>query len=408
MAYFRKRGASWSYTIDVGKDPKTGNRMQKTKSGFRTKTEAKSAAALLEVDLQKGRNVRNKDPLFKDFADEWIAVYKATGLVKSSSVHVRSDAIKVLNRYFGFVRLKEIDPRDYQNMILKLRNIDKLSINYIKSVHATASLIFKKAMEFEMIYVNPSSFALMPAEKKSVEDLEMESIEDNYLEKDELIQFLKVTLRKGMPGDYEIFTTLAYTGMRAGELCALMPKDIDYENNKIRITKTLFNPNNKNGDHEILTPKTKKANRTIYIDQDLAKILKRYKVRYSERSLKNRIVESEFFFRKTGKGQGKPFSVRTIEYRFKRLLSFTGIKKEISPHALRHTHTSLLAEAGVSLEEIMERLGHKDDKITREVYLHKTKVMQEIAIEKKKDAVNKFGELMKSEQSVSISKIHIL
>ena len=42
---------------------------------------------------------------------------------------------------------------------------------------------------------------------------------------------------------FEVFTTLAYTGMR-GELLALKWSDIDFENNTISITKTYYNPNN--------------------------------------------------------------------------------------------------------------------------------------------------------------------
>lgn len=49
----------------------------------------------------------------------------------------------------------------------------------------------------------------------------------------------------------------------------------------------------------------------------------------------------------------------------KRLLTIAGLNEELTPHSLRHTHTSLLAEAGVSLEQIMDRLGHSDDKITK-------------------------------------------
>jgi integrase len=58
------------------------------------------------------------------------------------------------------------------------------------------------------------------------------------------------------------------------------------------------------------------------------------------------------------------------------------------PHSLRHTHTSLLAEAGVELLQIMERLGHTDDETTTRVYLHITK-------DRKKEASQKFGELMR-------------
>ena len=72
-----------------------------------------------------------------------------------------------------------------------------------------------------------------------------------------------------------------------------------------------------------------------------------------------------------------------------RMLKLSGLNEELTPHSLRHTHTSLLAEARVGLEEIMERLGHADDEITRKVYLHVTKTM-------KKEASQKFSELMKS------------
>jgi integrase len=44
--------------------------------------------------------------------------------------------------------------------------------------------------------------------------------------------------------------------------------------------------------------------------------------------------------------------------------------KVISPHAFRHTHASLLLQSGVPVKEVSERLGHKDVKITLEIYTH--------------------------------------
>lgn len=61
--------------------------------------------------------------------------------------------------------------------------------------------------------------------------------------------------------------------------------------------------------------------------------------------------------------------------------------KNIHPHSFRHTHTSLLAEAGVPLEVIQDRLGHSDDSVTKEIYLHITKKLQN-------DAAEKFANLM--------------
>lgn len=71
------------------------------------------------------------------------------------------------------------------------------------------------------------------------------------------------------------------------------------------------------------------------------------------------------------------------------LLKIAELNTNLTPHSLRHTHTSLLAEAGVSLPQIMERLGHKDEDTTKNVYLHVTKEM-------KKEASQKFKELMEN------------
>lgn len=78
-----------------------------------------------------------------------------------------------------------------------------------------------------------------------------------------------------------------------------------------------------------------------------------------------------------------------------RLLAISKLTPDLTPHSLRHTHTSLLAEAGVALEQIMGRPGHSDNQITTNVYLHVTKEM-------KKEASQKFSELLRSLRSVKI------
>jgi len=50
---------------------------------------------------------------------------------------------------------------------------------------------------------------------------------------------------------------------------------------------------------------------------------------------------------------------------------------------------TLFTEAGVALEQIMDRLGHSDDQITKNVYLHVTKEM-------KKEASQQLAQLMRS------------
>jgi integrase len=96
-----------------------------------------------------------------------------------------------------------------------------------------------------------------------------------------------------------------------------------------------------------------------------------------------------FIFAKIDRQPGYPIFVKTVENRMARLLKLAGLNPGLTPHSLRHTHTSLLAEAMVGLEEIMDRLGNCNDETTKNVYLHVTK-------ELKKEASHKFAQLMRN------------
>ena len=53
---------------------------------------------------------------------------------------------------------------------------------------------------------------------------------------------------------------------------------------------------------------------------------------------------------------------------FQHTLSKTLREEGINAHLLRHTHTTVLAEIGVSAKAIAERLGHADATITQNLY----------------------------------------
>ena len=135
----------------------------------------------------------------------------------------------------------------------------------------------------------------------------------------------------------------------------------------------------------------KSSKRVIEVDDLVIAELEAHRAEQNVVKMKFRktYYDKDFIFAMTGENCGYPIYVKKIENRMARMLKLSGLNEELTPHSLRHTHTSLLAEAKVGLEEIMERLGHADDEITRKVYLHVTKTM-------KKEASQKFSELMKS------------
>ena len=127
-------------------------------------------------------------------------------------------------------------------------------------------MILNYALSLEQIKSNPTDFFKMPKKKMEVADIEAENINEIFPEKEELSHFLKVTAEDGLESDMLIFTTLAYTGLRIGELVALKWSDIDMNKKSLRITKTYYNPNNNKKNFTLLTLKTRGSIRTIIID----------------------------------------------------------------------------------------------------------------------------------------------
>lgn len=381
-------GAKWSFRLDAGINPKTGKRKQIERGGFKTKAEAEAAAAKLYAELTDGTYVEESDITFEEFAKEWLSEYKTT--VKTSTIRVRKHEIARLMDYFAKLKMRSITRKKYQDALNDLKKRGYAD-NTIEGAHGTGRMIFKKAVEWGMIKVDPTEYAYVPKSQKTVEELEQEKEVPNYLEKEELALFLRTAKDKGLEQDYPIFLTLAYTGMRVGELCALKWSDIDFAEQTISITKTYYNPNNNTKKYKLLPPKTKESKRTIDVDPAVLDELEKHRATQNKVRMRKRDTyhDKDFVFADIKRYPGYPVYIKKIENRMARLLKLAGLDESLTPHSLRHTHTSLLAEARVNLETIMERLGHKDDETTRHVYLHVTK-------SQKKEASQKFAELMRS------------
>ena len=382
-------GAKWAFTVDIGIDPLTGKRKQKVKSGFNTKQEAEEAAATLIHEINEGTYVEETDKTFVDFANEWLPVYSESKDVKPGTIRVRLHEIGRLLPFFAKLKLKDITRKMYQDALNDLKD-QGLSDSTREGINRTGRMIFRKALELELIKKDPTEFAYVKKDKKTIEQLEVEEV-PNYLEKEELALFLETAKQNGLEHDYLVFLILAYTGMRVGELVALKWKDVDFLNHTISITKTYYNPNNNTVEYQLVTPKTRKSRRKIVVDEDVIQALKDHKEAQNQVRLRlgDDYYNRDFIFAKMERQFGYPIVIKNVRDRMKRLLRIAGLNEELTPHSLRHTHTSLLAEANVSLEQIMDRLGHTDDQITKNVYLHVTKEM-------KKEASQKFSELMRS------------
>nr|WP_285842948.1 site-specific integrase [Rummeliibacillus stabekisii] len=325
---------------------------------------------------------------FCEFANQWLPIYSESKDVKPGTIRVRLHEINKLLPYFAQLKLKDITRKGYQDTLNHLKERG-YSDSTRGGIHRTGRMIFRKALELELIKKDPTEFAYLKKDKKTIEQLEEEEI-PKYLEKEELALLLKTAKEQGLELDYLIFLILSYTGIRVGELVALKWKDIDFINQTISITKTYYNPNN-TVQFQLVTPKTKQSRRKVVVDEVVIDALKQHKENQEKiiKQLGDAYTNQHFIFAKTERQPGYPIVVKIVQLRMARLLKLANLNTELTPHSLRHTHTSLLAEAGVALEQIMDRLGHSDDQITKNVYLHVTKEM-------KKEASQKFSQLMRS------------
>ena len=197
---------------------------------------------------------------------------------------------------------------------------------------------------------------------KPVKDDRKARIEDKYLEPEELQKLLNEFKN---PKYRALTHFLALTGCRIGEALALTMDDID--GNYIHITKTY----DWSAGALMDTPKTAESIRDIYIQSELVSFLRQYKKDRLQWQLVQGCRSNLLFFTSTGK--------YLIYSRYQKELSkaSAAIGHRISPHALRHTHASILAAQGMSYDAIARRLGHSDSKITREVYMHVTQKLKE-------------------------------
>lgn len=378
-----KQGFKWVCVADGPTDPVTGKRKQITRRADGKKEAEKRVQDALDKLAEYGSDgaVLKNQP-FDKIAAEWLEVY-SKGKVKKSTIRVREKESKILNRYIAKTHVDKVTHKVYQKIINDLDD-QKYARTTIEGVHTTANMIFKHAIKNNLRKDNPCLGTVIPVKMLTVEEIENVTIEEKYLEKNELAEFLAVVREHGLSQDTEIFYLLAFSGMRSGELCALKWSDINFETKEVRVTKTLYNPQNNMKEYELTPPKTKGSIRTFNIDESVLELLKAYQKKQAKFKMKYRqdfedFHDKHFIF---CRDNGYPYIQKSILTRMARILKKTSIKKEATPHIFRHTHISMLAEAEVDLKTIMRRVGHDDPETTMKIYTHVTEKMKKDADQK--------------------------
>ena len=149
------------------------------------------------------------------------------------------------------------------------------------------------------------------------------------------------------------FKARIQTGLRAGELWGLQWGDIDWNDGRIHVRRSLWR-----GSFQI--PKTKSAIRKVDISATLLLDLKRWKLACP-------VSDDDLIF---PSHEGRRVNHENVMNRyFHPLLRRAGIR-HVSFHSLRHSNASLRIASGQNIKYISTQLGHSSVKITLDTYGH--------------------------------------
>lgn len=365
----KKNGQTvYQASLYLGVDKITGKKVRttitaKTKKGVKTKAQQKQA------DFERRGSTVYKEVKIKyyhELVSLWFETYKHS--VKPNTIISTENKLKNhLLPIFGDLQLTKITPAMVQTVVnnwaAKARTkttsneqVKGITINF-KVLHNYNKQILEHGVRLNLLESNPAKDVIVPKRP----DLPSDKI--FYLDKEKLKIFLdNLSEREDTYRNYydaTLYKFLLATGCRIGEALALDWDDIDFDKQTVSITKTL------NGHREINTPKTKSSIRTIDIDNQTISLLKTYKRRQQQEAWllgrSEHLVFSIF--------EDRYPNVQTHRNRLNRFTKRIGLGT-ISFHAFRHTHATLLLNAGVQYKQLQLRLGHSKISMTMDIYAH--------------------------------------
>lgn len=231
-------------------------------------------------------------------------------------------------------KITSIDIRNYINHLSDLKKSDKTIARNIVSIKN----LFNYLMKEEKIKVNPCEKIESPKLKKTL---------PKTLNETEVNALLNFNAKTPLEYRNKAMIELLYAaGLRVSELVNLSLNDVDLIDCYVRV----FGKG--------------KKERIVPLAQVTVDILSKYINNYRNYLLKGYLTD-KMFISSYGKGITRQGFFKIL----KNLAKEQGIKKDFSPHTLRHSFATHLLEYGADLRSIGEMLGHENIKTTQ-IYTH--------------------------------------
>ena len=386
---FEKKDGTPVYRTNVylGVDILTGKQVRTTATGRTRKMCEMKAKQAIDTFINNGRTTARKKVNFKTFSaltDSWFKSYKLT--VKAHSIRVMNNFLKV----YILPSLGQCQPDKISSLLVQeIVNEWASNANTSKIINGKRekgkykdyklllniiSRIFDYPIRLGELDMNPAKRVIAPKLKiKSVKRIK-------YFDNNELKCFLLYLDNLEPSIDNQLQSTLYHfllaTGLRIGEALAINWSDFDFDQQSVRVSKTLLY----NGEIQE-SPKTKESQRIIFGDSQTTQLLKKLKNQQINGQVS--LIDSLIFSHK------KKYLLINMNYQFSKKHLKNADAPDIGFHGFRHTHTSLLMNHDINPKEIQTRLGHKEYSTTMNTYGH-------LSFKKDIDTAKKFENILKS------------
>ncbi|MDR1464304.1 MAG: site-specific integrase [Oscillospiraceae bacterium] len=172
---------------------------------------------------------------------------------------------------------------------------------------------------------------------------------------------------------YDELVILLGTGIRISELCGMTESDLDFEGRKINVDHQLLY--SAETGYYIETPKTESGNRQIPMSESVYEAMRN--ILKNRKGASSVTVDGYRGFLFTGKN-GKPKNATSYDSVFRGLVRkynkchAQALPKVTTPHTLRHTFCTKLANAGMNPKALQYLMGHANITMTMDYYAHAT------------------------------------
>ena len=373
----KKKDGSKVYRASVylGVDHVTGKKVKTSITG-RTRKEIKSKAQHAQFDFKTNGSTVKKTvqvKTYKELAALWLESHRLTVRPQTFAV-TRRQVNHHLIPEFGSMKIDKITPSSIQEFINQLA--PKL-VNF-KEINSINRRILQHGVTLQLLTSNPARDVILPKKQKKGREA-VKFIEPDNLKA--FIDYAEKLSTKSYKHYYRfvVFKLLLATGCRIGELTALEWSDIDLKEKTITISKTCSQEIRMIGE-----TKTKAGTRKISIDPKTTLMLRQYQNRQRLMFLEVGARAPSVVFATTVRDYLPRHSLQQI---IDKRCETLGIPR-FTCHAFRHTHASLLLNAGISYKELQYRLGHSNISMTLDVYSHLSKDKEKEAVSYYEKAIN--------------------